>query len=151
MTLFDDKANPRTRRHINFCPLIRAARFIATPSTSLSITYYLLSAHCLVARRRNTSTDGFVVRAGWRSKLAGSSHDPEVERLPYRRPEVIGGATLYLGDCRQILPTLLPVSQIITDPPYEQEAHTKGRRLLGKQKNGNPYGKETRTLEDRVR
>lgn len=30
----------------------------------------------------------------------------------------IGNATLYLGDCRQILPTLLNVDAVVTDPPY---------------------------------
>ena len=30
----------------------------------------------------------------------------------------IGGATLYLGDCRDILPTLPKVNAVITDPPY---------------------------------
>ena len=33
------------------------------------------------------------------------------------RTEVIGNATLHLGDCRDILPTLA-VSAIVTDPPY---------------------------------
>jgi DNA modification methylase len=33
-------------------------------------------------------------------------------------PVTIGDATLYLGDCREILPTLAPVSAVITDPPY---------------------------------
>ena len=49
------------------------------------------------------------------------------------RIETIGNATLYLGDCRDILPTLPKVDAVITDPQYEAEAHTKGRRLLGKQ------------------
>ena len=30
----------------------------------------------------------------------------------------IGRATLYLGDCRDILPTLAPVDLVCTDPPY---------------------------------
>ena len=30
----------------------------------------------------------------------------------------IGNATLYLGDCREILPTLQKVDAVITDPPY---------------------------------
>jgi site-specific DNA-methyltransferase (adenine-specific)/modification methylase len=30
----------------------------------------------------------------------------------------IGNATLYLGDCMDILPTLDPVDAVITDPPY---------------------------------
>lgn len=34
------------------------------------------------------------------------------------RKEVIGNATLYLGDCREILPTLPNVDAVITDPPY---------------------------------
>jgi DNA modification methylase len=33
-------------------------------------------------------------------------------------PVVIGNATLYLGDCRDILPTLPKVDAVITDPPY---------------------------------
>ena len=35
---------------------------------------------------------------------------------------------LWLGDCRTILPMLAPVDHVITDPPYEAEAHTQGRR-----------------------
>ncbi|MDF2382460.1 site-specific DNA-methyltransferase [Nostoc ellipsosporum NOK] len=34
------------------------------------------------------------------------------------RVEHIGLATLYLGDCREILPTLGKVDAIVTDPPY---------------------------------
>jgi len=48
------------------------------------------------------------------------------------RIETIGNATLYLGDCREILPTLPKVDAVITDPPYEAEAHGAGRRLLGR-------------------
>jgi len=33
-------------------------------------------------------------------------------------PVVIGNATLYLGDCLEILPTLGDVDALITDPPY---------------------------------
>lgn len=36
---------------------------------------------------------------------------------------------LFLGDCRDILPTLEAVDHVITDPPYEADAHTKGRRV----------------------
>lgn len=32
--------------------------------------------------------------------------------------ERIGDATLYLGDCREILPTLGKVDAVVTDPPY---------------------------------
>lgn len=51
-------------------------------------------------------------------------------------PVVIGGATLYLGDCMDVLPLIGKVGAVIADPPYEAEAHTKGRRLLGKQAGG---------------
>jgi site-specific DNA-methyltransferase (adenine-specific)/modification methylase len=34
------------------------------------------------------------------------------------RVERIGRATLYLGDCRDILPTLSKVDAVVTDPPY---------------------------------
>ena len=33
-------------------------------------------------------------------------------------PVVIGRAKLYLGDCRDILPTLPKVDAVVTDPPY---------------------------------
>lgn len=34
------------------------------------------------------------------------------------RIERIGDATLYLGDCRDVLPTLGKVDAVVTDPPY---------------------------------
>jgi DNA modification methylase len=34
------------------------------------------------------------------------------------RVEQIGDATLYLGDCREIVPTLGAVDSVVTDPPY---------------------------------
>lgn len=36
----------------------------------------------------------------------------------WKRKEQIGDATLYLGDCLEILPTLDKVDAVITDPPY---------------------------------
>ena len=38
--------------------------------------------------------------------------------MTYKRKEVIGDATLYLGDCLEILQTLDRVDAVITDPPY---------------------------------
>lgn len=35
------------------------------------------------------------------------------------RVEQVGDATLYLGDCLEILPTLGKVDAVVTDPPYE--------------------------------
>lgn len=40
------------------------------------------------------------------------------EFLALNRIETIGDATLYLGDCREILPSLGHVDVVITDPPY---------------------------------
>jgi site-specific DNA-methyltransferase (adenine-specific) len=37
---------------------------------------------------------------------------------PWKKKEVIGNATLYLGDCLSILPHLPKVDAVITDPPY---------------------------------
>ena len=34
------------------------------------------------------------------------------------RTETIGDATLYLGDCLEILPTVGKVDAVVTDPPY---------------------------------
>ena len=48
------------------------------------------------------------------------------------RIEHIGAATLMLGDCRDILPTLGKVDHIITDPPYSErthKGHDSGARL----------------------
>ena len=44
----------------------------------------------------------------------------------------IGNATMYHGDCRDIIPTLDDVSHVITDPPYEKEAHSPTRRTKDK-------------------
>lgn len=39
-------------------------------------------------------------------------------KLESFRKEVIGDCTLYLGDCREILPLLPKVDAVVTDPPY---------------------------------
>lgn len=36
-------------------------------------------------------------------------------------PVVIGNATLYLGDCRDVLPTLPRVDAVVTSPPYAEQ------------------------------
>jgi site-specific DNA-methyltransferase (adenine-specific) len=48
-----------------------------------------------------------------------------------RRVETIGDATLYLGDCRDILPTLGKVDAVVTDPPYGIALNTDNRRFSG--------------------
>ena len=57
------------------------------------------------------------------------------------RVETIGRATLYLGDCRDILPTLEPVDLVCTDPPYGISAAKRG--TIGTSKKGAvvDYGK----------
>lgn len=60
------------------------------------------------------------------------------------RIETIGNATLYLGDCREILPALEQIDVVVTDPPYGINAKLgmgggtkgdggmwKGRRIMG--------------------
>jgi site-specific DNA-methyltransferase (adenine-specific)/modification methylase len=42
------------------------------------------------------------------------------------RVETIGDCTLYLGDCRDILPTLGTVGAVVTDPPYGLGDRMKG-------------------------
>lgn len=43
---------------------------------------------------------------------------------------MIGDCTLYLGDCLEVMPALGEVDAVITDPPFEAEAHTKQRREI---------------------
>jgi len=43
----------------------------------------------------------------------------------------IGKATLYLGDCRDILPTLGRVDAVVTDPPYGINLNTDNTRFSG--------------------
>jgi len=50
---------------------------------------------------------------------------------------VIGDATLYLGDCREILPDLPKVDAVITDPPYGIGAD-KGKKGSTPFKGGKP-------------
>lgn len=56
------------------------------------------------------------------------------------RVETIGNATLYLGDCREILPTLPKVDAVVTDPPYGDAAtHNKHLSKITL-RNGEPAG-----------
>jgi site-specific DNA-methyltransferase (adenine-specific) len=53
--------------------------------------------------------------------------------VTYQRKEIIGDCTLYLGDCRNILPTLGPVDAVVTDPPYGI-GYARGKGGKGKQR-----------------
>lgn len=46
--------------------------------------------------------------------------------VPSAKAVIIGNATLYLGDCLEILPTLPKVDAVVTDPPYGL-----GKRMAG--------------------
>jgi site-specific DNA-methyltransferase (adenine-specific) len=46
-------------------------------------------------------------------------------------PVRIGDATLYLGDCLEILPTLPKVDAVITDPPYSANTHKMAKTNRG--------------------
>jgi site-specific DNA-methyltransferase (adenine-specific) len=54
------------------------------------------------------------------------------------RVEQIGNATLYLGDCHEILPALSKVDAVVTDPPYglakRLDGGTWGKRFEGESK-----------------
>lgn len=49
--------------------------------------------------------------------LRDDTHD--WEGRPWKRMEQIGDCTLYLGDCRAIMPMVEGVDAVVTDPPYE--------------------------------
>ncbi len=70
----------------------------------------------LKAAEPHQSHDGAAARS--ESLASGSAAG-----LPYKRCEVIGDATLYMGDCREVLPTLGAVDHVICDPPYEEIMH----------------------------
>jgi hypothetical protein len=46
------------------------------------------------------------------------------------RKEIIGDATLYLGDCLEVLPALPKLSCVITDPPYGINTKSDGSGKL---------------------
>ena len=54
------------------------------------------------------------------------------------RVEQIGECTLYLGDCREILPTLQPVDCVLSDPPYGAEDTHAGHLSTVMLRNGEP-------------
>lgn len=49
---------------------------------------------------------------------------------------IIGNATLYLGDCMDVLPTLPRVDAVITDPPYSERCHSGHDSGAGKARDG---------------
>ena len=62
------------------------------------------------------------------------------------RVEHIGDATLYLGDCRDILPTLGKVDAVVTDPPYGIDIAANG--MIGATGRGLNSKASTRRAKD---
>lgn len=54
----------------------------------------------------------------------------------HRKEVLAEGITLYLGDCREVIPTLEPVHHAIFDPPYEKHMHEakRGKKVYGAQR-----------------
>jgi site-specific DNA-methyltransferase (adenine-specific) len=51
--------------------------------------------------------------------------------MTYQRKEVIGNATLYLGDCLTVIPSIgEQVDAVLTDPPYSSGGTFRGDRML---------------------
>lgn len=44
----------------------------------------------------------------------------------------IGNATLYLGDCMEVLPLIERVDAVITDPPYSENTHKQAKTNKGR-------------------
>lgn len=61
--------------------------------------------------------------------------------MTYQRKEVIGDITMYLGDCRDVLPLIGKVDAIVCDPPYEGIS-TKG---------GGAFGNKNRPYQSAIR
>jgi site-specific DNA-methyltransferase (adenine-specific) len=67
------------------------------------------------------------------------------------RKEIIGNATLYLGDCAEILPMIDKVDAVITDPPYgmgeKLSGSNSGRwKKLYQEKGGFAWDKESPSI-----
>jgi len=56
------------------------------------------------------------------------------------RVEVIGGATLYLGDCLELMGGIGEADHVISDPSYEDELHQAFRRSDDLRTDGIPFG-----------
>lgn len=54
-----------------------------------------------------------------------------LKRTLSRIETIAEGVTLYLGDCREILPTLGKVDAVVTDPPYGMNWNTDSSRFSG--------------------
>jgi len=67
---------------------------------------------CLSCGEHWYGAEGLVIR------YTRKEWDALMDSNPIKKTVVIGDATLYLGDCAAILPTLSKADCVITDPPY---------------------------------
>jgi DNA modification methylase len=68
-----------------------------------------------------------------------------LESVPVSRVETIGRATLYLGDCREILAALPKVDAVVTDPPYGIGITKSNRLAVSRGMGGKSWDDETPT------
>ena len=61
---------------------------------------------------------------------------------PWKRKEVIGDCTLYLGDCLEVLPEIGAVDHVIADPPYEDELHKAVGKFATLRNDGKEYASQ---------
>jgi site-specific DNA-methyltransferase (adenine-specific)/modification methylase len=66
--------------------------------------------------------------------------EPDEGRRQVTDSVTIGDATLYLGDCREILPTLPKVGAVVTDPPYGIGENSRKVASRGKLATPRDYG-----------
>lgn len=62
--------------------------------------------------------------------------------MPLPPPVIIGNATLYCGDCLEILPTLKGIDAVVSDPPYGIGFQCGGRNAHG----NFPASKKTKNI-----
>lgn len=65
---------------------------------------------------------GIDARSGEASRKTGCGDIPRPQEV-----RLAEGVSLWLGDCRSVLPLLSPVDRVITDPPYEKHMHEAKR------------------------
>lgn len=63
-------------------------------------------------------------------------------------PVIIGNATLYNGDCRDLFPILTNIDAVITDPPYGERTHSGARSLNGININKSPINFSSIRFDD---
>ena len=68
--------------------------------------------------------------------------------MSYKRKEIIGDCTLYLGDCLEVMPTLDKVDAVVTDPPYGMGADKAAKAAADARIKANGKSKAGRGWKD---